>query len=267
MGTRRAVLSAAIGSVCSLLTFGWAAPAPGAQVQFRVPALTIPPATSAELVISTPTNMTGLQAPGFSFLLRYNPLHFRYISTQIACPIACDFTMSAVADSTLGLLSVLCYDSQNYLEASGDLCRIRFYNRGTDAASNCRYLTCLSSAFAGESNEVEVLYDCPGGVCTLTDAPEPVAIGGLRVIPNPTLTSAEIHASPDLRAGARSLEIFDVRGRSLLRLDAGAIRATAGPLFVWDGRDERGQFVPGGVYWIRLRGNSFDRSVKLIRTK
>jgi flagellar hook assembly protein FlgD len=56
-------------------------------------------------------------------------------------------------------------------------------------------------------------------------------------------------------AGKVSLMIYDVRGRLIKALASG--NKTAGEHVVrWDGRDDRGQRIPSGVYFYRLEAVS-----------
>jgi hypothetical protein len=64
--------------------------------------------------------------------------------------------------------------------------------------------------------------------------------------------------------GAAELEIFDVRGRKVRSLLQGA--STAGRHeTVWDGKNDAGQNLPGGVYLARLKAGGEQHSTKLIR--
>jgi flagellar hook assembly protein FlgD len=53
------------------------------------------------------------------------------------------------------------------------------------------------------------------------------------------------------RAARAHIEVFDVAGRRVRRLDLGQLRA--GPqVLLWDGRDDHGRNVAAGVYAIRM---------------
>lgn len=74
---------------------------------------------------------------------------------------------------------------------------------------------------------------------------------------SPTL---EWEAPPGLPA---RLRLFDVRGRFVRELD----RAPGGTVrrATWDGRDEAGRAVPGGLYFAVLEADGQKRSVRLVR--
>jgi hypothetical protein len=53
--------------------------------------------------------------------------------------------------------------------------------------------------------------------------------------------------------GAAPVELFDVAGRRLRRLEGGAVTAS-GTVFTWDGRDGRGRIVAAGRYFAVTSG-------------
>ncbi len=85
--------------------------------------------------------------------------------------------------------------------------------------------------------------------------------GALAVSPNPFRANVRIAASASGPAAANeraTLEIADVSGRVVRRLE-GDLQT----VFVWDGRDARGRFLPSGVYLHRIvspRGIGYGRS-------
>ena len=85
---------------------------------------------------------------------------------------------------------------------------------------------------------------------SVLDAPwDPVASGAPALgvaSPNPFRASTTIPFQLGGRANVQ-LEICDVTGRLVRRLDASGQRSLA-----WDGRDDRGQTLPSGTYFIRL---------------
>jgi hypothetical protein len=76
-----------------------------------------------------------------------------------------------------------------------------------------------------------------------------VASGRLQLSAGPNPTREQTTLRFALSAGSTGrIEIFDVAGRTVRLLEA---RAAAGSV-TWDGRDEAGAAVPGGVYYARL---------------
>jgi hypothetical protein len=87
----------------------------------------------------------------------------------------------------------------------------------------------------------------------------------LRAVPNPARGQAVFAIECD-RPGSRRLEIVDLRGRVVRRLDDSV--GTAGPRRVtWDGRDAAGKEVPAGVYLVTLEvgGRRVSSRVSLLR--
>jgi len=95
--------------------------------------------------------------------------------------------------------------------------------------------------------------------------PEPAA--ALRLLPPwPSPGPAPLHFSLELPAAGRVvLEIFDVRGRRLRRLEADL--PLESPQLAWDGRDAGGRAVPSGVYLARAAagGEAAGRKFVLLR--
>lgn len=106
-------------------------------------------------------------------------------------------------------------------------------------------------------------YIVPGGV---TGVETPGSNGGLSVSahPNPfnPSTVISIEAAPSERA---SVVIYDVAGRRVRGLWSGAV-APARSL-VWDGRDDGGEPVASGTYFVRVATPSETRTLKLTLVK
>ncbi len=100
----------------------------------------------------------------------------------------------------------------------------------------------------------------PVQVSIPTAAPRPFALGPVR--PNPFNPEATLPVSLD-RDGAFTLRVFRVDGVLVRTLYDGPGTAGAYP-FRWDGRDDRGRSVPGGVYLIELKSANRARVEKAI---
>jgi hypothetical protein len=84
-----------------------------------------------------------------------------------------------------------------------------------------------------------------------------VFAGALDVFPNPVGASAEIRfAAPSGRPF--SLAVYDLRGRRVRVLERGESLAEAG-VIEWQGEDDQGRRLAGGLYVVRLV--SGDRAV------
>lgn len=99
-----------------------------------------------------------------------------------------------------------------------------------------------------------------------TAVPEtPLLLGNLRVQPNPFNPSTRISGEL-VAAGRIELGVFDAQGRRQRTLASGDL--PAGPFSLeWDGRDDAGRRLPGGVYFVRLSDGRGARAVKLVMLK
>jgi flagellar hook assembly protein FlgD len=88
---------------------------------------------------------------------------------------------------------------------------------------------------------------------------------GLRLLgsrPNPFAGSTTVRFELPSAARVR-LAVFDVTGRRVRRLQDGM--AIAGPhAVVWDGRDDEGRMLPGGVFFYRLETDVASRSARVV---
>src|SRR5262249_18760382 len=102
----------------------------------------------------------------------------------------------------------------------------------------------------------------------------------IAVRPNPILSSAiiEIRSVSSAIAGSGAgggvlatatplprglrLEIFDVRGRTVRRLEVPLAQGASVVTVPWDGRNEAGQRVSSGRYWVRAR-STFDKNIAM----
>jgi hypothetical protein len=85
------------------------------------------------------------------------------------------------------------------------------------------------------------------------------------VTPNPS--SGQTTIAFDLsEGGAVSLKVYDVLGRAVKTLVDGNLEGEQRYQFVWDGTNDEGRTVDGGVYFIKLRtdGPELARKVLLL---
>jgi len=60
------------------------------------------------------------------------------------------------------------------------------------------------------------------------------------------------------------VRIFVATGRMVRRMDAGVL-PTGGHELTRNGRDDAGNLVPAGIYFIRVRAGALDLSAKAVR--
>jgi hypothetical protein len=104
---------------------------------------------------------------------------------------------------------------------------------------------------------------CTGDVTGVPTTPTALTFSAPR--PNPASGSIVLGFTMP-RAGPARLAVFDASGsrvRTLLDQECGAGART----LVWDGRDERGRELPGGIYYLRLEagGSQVSRTAVIVR--
>jgi len=93
-----------------------------------------------------------------------------------------------------------------------------------------------------------------GTLTAVADGPVAPAAPRAFAAPNPFSTSTAIHFAL-ARAGATSIEIYDVKGALVKRLSS-AWRPTGPQSAGWDGTDARGRPSPNGIYFWRVRSGN-----------
>ncbi|MCK4528077.1 PQQ-binding-like beta-propeller repeat protein [candidate division WOR-3 bacterium] len=82
-----------------------------------------------------------------------------------------------------------------------------------------------------------------------TTPPDTLNTNSLISIPNPFSSSVQIIGKTDVDI----LSIYDLLGRRVRNIE-GAAGSYGYMYFIWDGRDERGEFCPNGVYIMKVEG-------------
>lgn len=86
-----------------------------------------------------------------------------------------------------------------------------------------------------------------------------------RANPNPVSGTTQIEYSLST-AGPIAVDIYDASGRRVRELFRGS-QTLGGHMLPWDGRDDRGQEVPDGTYFLRLASDSGTSSQKVVVLK
>lgn len=126
------------------------------------------------------------------------------------------------------------------------------YNSGSDTAS----------ITPGDS----IVIDCgAGGAGGKVEVELPLTYSLEQNYPNPFNASTRISFSL-AEPGFANLEIFDVLGRKIKTLLSENLQAGAHSI-IWNGRNQAGNPVAGGVYFYVLRSNGFEDSRKMVYLK
>lgn len=103
----------------------------------------------------------------------------------------------------------------------------------------------------------------PSGGAAVEDEMASVRAGMLLARPNPACGAMQISYNVPV-AGEVALRIFGPDGARVRTLLQGHVAAGAGTV-EWDGRSDRGQDVPAGVYFYRLSGAEFTVNRKIVK--
>ena len=104
------------------------------------------------------------------------------------------------------------------------------------------------------------------GIPTATEPTVRTVRPGIRSVrPNPFNPSTTIEYVLDREQQLR-IEVFDARGSRVVML-RDEVAAVGEGAVEWNGRDARGRPVAGGVYFVRLRGETVDdvRKIALVK--
>jgi hypothetical protein len=138
----------------------------------------------------------------------------------------------------------------------------------SNAAVNalCEYGGCVfgAGAFSSLGTTASQGIGRWGGQATgIGDAPLPPVLLG--AFPNPFIAAATV-AFETKRAGRVTLAVFDVQGRRRVAL-ADDVRPAGRYEVAWDGRDDRGERVPSGLYYLKMTSPSGTATGKILRLR
>ena len=122
----------------------------------------------------------------------------------------------------------------------------------------------LATSIAGTAEFEIERFHVETGISAST-APSTTATHRLRIAPNPFNPSTSIQFGLEA-AGSVELDVHDARGRVVRRL----LRRHLGPgehRVIWDGRNDHGEGIASGSYWVVLRSASGRRVERLVLVK
>jgi len=214
----------------------------------------------ASLHVNTITgNTTGVLADGSNAKpkLRYNDISSN--STGVSAMNAADPDMGTTADSGNNKFlsnSTYCINNRNTsgtLTAKGNY----FGNPG-----GCPTPACFLGSVDVSSWLCIAPFMVEWAIGALPNDPQGFRLLGVR--PNPSRSGANLHFALESGMADIQVEVFDLAGRLVRRLDPMTAGIGDHELF-WDGRDERGTPVQTGVYFFRAAGNGIHpQSAKLL---
>ncbi len=86
----------------------------------------------------------------------------------------------------------------------------------------------------------------------------------LSIYPNPFSDIVNIECCIGQRAEGVELKIYDVSGRLVKSFSLPTAYSLLSTVIPWDGRDNRGQSIPGGIYFLKLKSGEFAITKDLI---
>lgn len=237
--------------------------AAGVQIAVQPPVQNVSPGAEFDMTLGVPFAGSGFNA--FSATVTYDTTALTFmpaamIATQQgclmtgACSAACGSTFhrfEAPHDSLVISNSLLC--NQISLTGPGTLYKLHFKAKNVTTTT---WIRLQSSSFlnAGLFVTPVTTADAHIGIGITLDAgslPPPAAGLSVRAEPNPSRGRMAFAIESD-RDGARGIEIYDLAGRLVRRLEDP--RGTAGPSrMAWDGADESGARVRPGIYLVTVR--------------
>lgn len=263
-------LAGAAGLLAAVLS----APPLGAQgVRVGVTPATLTVSPGAQFDLDLAVTQAGSVFNGFDVIVSYDPAALTLVPLSPTtlqegclmtgvCSAACGNTFhrfSAAGDSVSITDILLC--NQIALVGPGQLYRLRFTASLTDQATQVRVRRAQFYDAGIYVNPVitEDAYITIGAPVGLGEPGGPPAGLGLRAAPNPMRGSTVFAIEAD-RAGEQRLDVHDLAGRLVRRVDRG--RYGAGIRHVaWDGTDGSGARAPSGVYVVTLSAG--DRTARV----
>jgi len=106
-------------------------------------------------------------------------------------------------------------------------------------------------------------YEYQPPVTTAVGDPRPRREGELSIRPNPMSSAAELEFGT-LRGGPLTVAVYDLGGRCVRTLRAGAIAAPGAQRMTLDARGDDGRRLGAGVYFVRVQGPDGERSRRLL---
>ena len=86
--------------------------------------------------------------------------------------------------------------------------------------------------------------------------------------PYPNPFNHNVHIPLDVSDNENvSYDIFDINGHCVIKKENHYIGKSGNRKITWDGRNQNGQFVSAGTYFIRLEADGFSKSRKILFLK
>ena len=122
-------------------------------------------------------------------------------------------------------------------------------------------ICCQSDGLVFQSRALEVIFRVDQATATEDEAQSaPLTAALSQNYPNPFNSSTVI-----LSASPLPIRVFDLLGQTVAVLRAGAEEMPSGYRFIWNGTDQSGRPVAGGIYFCRQQGEKLTRKMILLK--
>lgn len=262
-GARTFLLVAPLAALFAAVALPAAA---GVQIAVQPPIKNVLPGAEFDMTLEVP--VAGSNFNAYSATVTYDTTAITFMPVYPltsqqgclmtgGCSVACGSTFhrfDAPHDSLVISNSLLC--NQISLTGPGTLYKLHFKAKNVTTTT---WIRIQSASFLNAGLYVTPVsaFDAHVGIGITLDAGSPsVPAAGLsvRAEPNPSRGRLTFAIESD-RDGARSVEVYDLAGRLVRRLEDP--RGTAGPSrLAWDGADESGARVRPGIYLVTVRASN-----------
>lgn len=225
------------------------------HAQIHLQALPTHTPEEIELVVSL-SNMDQVQ--GYGLQIAYNPATFSFLGASNAHPsqFAEDQNIALISEHQSGTIQISDL-LQNTLSTEMNLAHLRFRVLDPTAESSIEIAQALVSAPSGQITSLGVTQTqvraIPTGFALNQNHPNP--FNPDTVVPFSLPKSGEIH-----------LAIYNTLGQEI-RLLASGMREAGFHRVVWDGKNQNGQTLASGIYFVRLQAGSFSSVRKMMLIK
>jgi hypothetical protein len=216
---------------------------------------------------------------GFTVIVGYDPSALTFVPTSPtslqqgclmtgACSVACGntFHMFSAAGDSLSITDILLCNGI-LLPGPGQLYKLHFTASSTPQVTTVRIRR--AEFYAGGTYVTPVQTQNAiigiGVALSVPNGSTPRGAPRVSAAPNPARGPTSIRVE-NSAGGDEELVVSDITGRAVRQLQRGAFPPGARSV-MWDGRDDRGNTMPAGVYLVRLRsgGRAFHTRLTLLQ--
>ena len=153
------------------------------------------------------------------------------------------------------------------LDSIADYYSVTLLDKALGIARNLKEKAVYMVAGAGESEprrlQILIKNTTSGAVASQDPTALPKSFALHQNFPNPFQRSTTIPYDVPFRANI-NLTVFDIMGKEVVRIEHNSASEAGRHAALWDGRNAAGEPVASGVYFIRMKANSFEQTRKIV---